>query len=376
MPIQQYRYIVEIYRGENELIDQAPASVEWNAALEWTWLEGLRRGDLQVTDGTRSSAIVPLWHPRLDEPYATGFRVTILAERGRGISEEFSTEYFKDAVNAATRRLLDEGRLDSRDDVRYLVLALFAEDHARAGPTSPFTIREAPPDLTLGDSRLADVTAGATRVLASTTPTATDGEGVPMVFPRSVLEEAGDATRRSRDRETGGVLIGHLHRDPDRSDLFVEVTAQIPVVHAPADVNTLTFTPETWTAVQAAVDLRRRNEILLGTWHSHPVLEWCKDCPREKRDLCSFAQGFLSAEDRRLHRTVFPKAYTCSLVVSNVAEDRDLVQTLFGWHRGLIKRRGYYVVEDDRRHAPHGAAPHDVTAKTQARTSTTKPSGG
>ena len=347
MPIQQYRYIVEIYRGENELIDQASASVQWSSALEWTWLEGLRRGDLQLTDGTSSSAIVPLWHPQLGEPYVAGFRATIMAERGRGISEEFTTEYFKDAANAATRKLLDDDRLDSRDDVRFLVLALFAEDHAQAGPTSPFRVREAPPDLTIGRSRLADLTAGATHVSAPAVDS--NGEGVPIVLPQSVIDEACDATRRARIVETGGVLIGHLNRDPELSDLFVEITAQIPVVHAPADVNKLTFTPETWTAVQDAVNLRRSNEILVGSWHSHPVLEWCKNCPPEKREVCPLAKGFMSADDCQLHRTVFPKAYTCSLILSNVADDRDVVQTLFGWHRGLIKQRNYYVVDDHRR---------------------------
>ena len=104
MPIQQYRYYVEIHKGEHELIDQAPASVEWSAALEWTWLEGLRRGDLELTDGTSSSAVVPLWHPQFGEPYISGFRVTIMAERGHGISEAFTTDHFKDAANTATKR--------------------------------------------------------------------------------------------------------------------------------------------------------------------------------------------------------------------------------------------------------------------------------
>lgn len=367
MPIQQYRYIIEIHQGEGELIDQAPASVEWDGALEWTWLQGLRRGDLQLTDGTRSSAVVPLWHPHFGEPYIAGFRVTILAERAAGVSEDFSTDYFRNAANAATRRLLDEDRLSSRDNVRFLALAFFNEDHAQAGPTSRFSSREAPPDLTLGQSRLADFTAGSTRVSTEET----DGEGVPIVIPRRVLDETRDATRRAGDRETGGILIGHLHRDAELPDLFVEVTAQIPVVDAPAEVNKLTFTPETWTAVQAAVDLRRSNEIFVGWWHSHPVREWCKDCPQEKKDVCPLAQGFLSADDCQLHRTVFPKAYTCALVVSNIAEDRDVVQTLFGWHRGLIEQRGYHVVDDARRSTQDHVAIPDPERK-----STTKPSGG
>jgi proteasome lid subunit RPN8/RPN11 len=369
--MQQYRYLIEIHQGERELIDQVPVSVDFSAALEWTWLAGIQRGDLELSDGTRSSAVVPVWHPELGSPYIAGFRATILAERAAGITEQFNNNYFSDEVNAATRRLLEEGRLSTRDDVRFLALAFFDEAHAeaQAGPTPPFSMREAPPELTLGQLRLADFTADSTRVPVSTEEA--DGEGVPIVIPRRVLDETRDATVRSRDRETGGILIGHLHRDAERSELFVEVTAQIPVVHAPAEVNRLTFTPETWTAVQAAVDLRRSKEILLGSWHSHPVLEWCKDCPQEKKDVCPLAKGFMSADDCQLHRTVFPRAYTCSLVVSNIAEDRDVVQSLFGWHRGLIKQRGYYVVDNNRR-----SASDNVKVISPERKTTTKPSGG
>jgi hypothetical protein len=79
----------------------------------------------------------------------------------------------------------------------------------------------------------------------------------------------------------------------------------------------------------------------------------------------------MSADDCQLHRTVFPRAYTCSLVVSNIAEDRDVVQSLFGWHRGLIKQRGYYVVDNNRR-----SASDNVKVISPERKTTTKPSGG
>jgi hypothetical protein len=153
----------------------------------------------------------------------------------------------------------------------------------------------------------------------------------------------GDAARAAGNRETGGILIGHLHRDAEAAELFVEITAQIPVAHAPAAVNKLTFTPETWTAAQNAVDLRRNQELFQGWWHSHPVHEWCKNCPPERKAACPLAKGFLSGDDCQLHRTVFPKAFTTAMVVSDVAEDRDVVHTLFGWRRGAIERRSYHI---------------------------------
>ena len=141
------------------------------------------------------------------------------------------------------------------------------------------------------------------------------------------------------------------------------MTAQIPVVHAPAEVNKLTFTPETWTAAQAAIDLRRSDEIYLGWWHSHPVHEWCKDCRPAKKELCPLAQGFLSSDDCRLHRTVFPRAYTCALVVSDVAEHDDVVHSLFGWRDGAIESRGYHLTGDTGA-VPATEASHDTEPHT------------
>jgi proteasome lid subunit RPN8/RPN11 len=344
MSMQQYRYAIELYRGERELIEQATASVDWDPALEWAWLQGIRKGLLQLTDGTSSSAIRPLWHPDAGEPYVAGFRVTILAEHAAGVSEDFTTDYFKEIANASTRRLIDEGRLQSRDGVRFVALAYFSEDHTQTGPASPFRTTEVAPDLTLGESMLADSLAASTPAPGSAD--VADPDDVPIFIPRRVLDETREAARRAGDRETGGILIGHLHRDTEASELFVEITAQIPVAHAPAEVNKLTFTPETWTAAQNAVDLRRSDEIFQGWWHSHPVREWCKNCPQERKDVCPLALGFLSSDDCQLHRTVFPKAYTCALVVSDIAEDRDVVHTLFGWRRGAIERRGYRVTGD------------------------------
>jgi hypothetical protein len=165
-----------------------------------------------------------------------------------------------------------------------------------------------------------------------------ESEGhLPAFLPRAVLAEAAAQTAEHPGRETGGILIGHLRRDRDAGRLFLDVTAQIPARHTEASRARLTFTPSTWTDVQAALDLRRQDEIMVGWWHSHPVREWCKDCPSGKRADCALARGFFSEDDRLLHRTVFPRAYSIALVVN----DLELGSTfsLFGWSGGLLVAR-------------------------------------
>jgi hypothetical protein len=262
------------------------------------------------------------------------------------VSEDFTTDYFKSAAGAATARLIEEGRLNKLDSIRYLVLAFFDESHAQAGPIPQFTTREIPPDITLVQSPMSDFIGASTPFLPSAGESSPDDATVPILIPRRLLDEARELAVRAGDNETGGILIGHLHRDASLPELFVEITAQIPAEHAPAEVNRLTFTPETWTAAQAAVDLRRSEEVFLGWWHYHVIKEICRNCPDEKKIACQWAHGFLSEDDRLLHRTVFPRAYTCALVVSDIADGHDVAFSLFGWRRGILEARGFHVTDD------------------------------
>ena len=176
-----------------------------------------------------------------------------------------------------------------------------------------------------------------------------DDAHLPVFIPQSILDEAAERSGEAGANETGGILIGRLHRDPD-GPVFVEVTAQIPARHAKAEVTSLTFTRETWTDVQAALDLRASGgrEIMVGWWHTHSFLkEICQDCQKRKDRTCNKDALFLSEDDRVLHRTVFPRAWNVALVVSD-APCSGLSYALFGWSRGRIARRGFHVLDGDR----------------------------
>ena len=80
---------------------------------------------------------------------------------------------------------------------------------------------------------------------------------LPVFLPRRVLDEAVESARQAGDVETGGVLVGKLRRDSGghaaASEIFVEITAQVPAPHTLSQSTKLTFTAETWAAVQAAM---------------------------------------------------------------------------------------------------------------------------
>ena len=81
------------------------------------------------------------------------------------------------------------------------------------------------------------------------------------------------------------------------------------------------------------------------------VKEWCSDCPAERRKDCTTFTDYFSKQDRLLHRTVFPAAYSTALVVSELEEDLQSF-ALFGWRRGTIVPRGYHLLREE----PHSQA--------------------
>ena len=369
---QRYRYTVQIHREDGSCLRRVETAVDWQRALECTWFLGLRREEVDLADGTRSSAILPLWHPEIGEPYVGGFRVTIISEKRSGLTEDFTTAYFRDEARRALMDLVCEGRLEESDTVRLFVTASHDEAHAKAGPASSFTVREEPARIRLIESRFSDVAgipAGGPRCVpdgrggGDAVAGAQNAVDFPVVIPRTVLEEARDLVRAARPNESGGILVGRLHRDIESRDVFAEVTAQIPAQYTTSSVDRLTFTPETWAAAGAALERRDRGEIYLGWFHFHRVLDQCASCPDEKRGRCELAKGFLSADDRHLHRVVFPRAYTVALVFSPTAGD-GVEHALFGWRYGALEKRGFYVTGDPGARRIPGDAREPHTTRT------------
>lgn len=333
-----YRYIVELYGYDAAPLGRFAMNVDWEPAREWTRFAAVRSERLAPGAIDRIAAVEPIWHPDAGEPYIDGFDVTLTADGAAEVTSRFATDYFSRLALSAASRCVERGKIAAGERVRYVMTALPAPESPGAPRGAAFTVEEVAPDLPLVDSSLAEFAARA--------GIAGDmhQEDLPVFLPRHVFEEATTLTREAGPRETGGILIGHVRRDAGVPELFVEVTAQVRARHTQADLTSLTFTPETWTDVRAAIDLRARGEIMVGWWHSHPVREWCKSCSHENRVSCSLAAGFLSAHDRALHRAVFPRAYSHALVVNDI--DAALPTfSLFGWRRGTLESRGYGVID-------------------------------
>lgn len=333
-----YAYRLELFMPDGTAIGRAELDVDWEPAREWTRFAAVRAGRIPAAALDTMTIVDPVWHPKGGEPYVDGFMVALTVD-GAEVAHTFKTAYFAQLARSAIAGLTDRKGTKTPESIRYVTTAYRELETARVEPTAPFMAREVAPVLTMKAGSL-------DAMIARAAPGEAAGDDMPVFLPRRVLDEAARLTGTAGQKETGGILIGHLHQDPHRLELFAEVTAQIPARHTQADLTTLTFTAETWTDVRNAIALRGRDELMLGWWHSHPVREWCRRCPPERQRTCSLAAGFLSAHDQALHRTVFPRAYSLALVVNDVAVGGPSF-SLFGWREGLLDRRDFGVLEEE-----------------------------
>jgi proteasome lid subunit RPN8/RPN11 len=331
-----YRYALMLYREGKASLGQVAMAVDWEPAREWAEFRALRHGAAQAFETGRVSIVQPLWHSTLGEPYMKGFRVSVESKQAREeVAADFTTSYFRQLAKQASALLIEKGVLKKGERFKYLVAA-FPQQKTRGEAKLKFTMEEVAPDLALIDASLAET------LRESIFQGPLDDDDMPLFVPQRVVEEAKALSKEAGAKETGGILIGHLGRDASLPEVFAQVTAQIPARHTEASLTSLTFTSETWTDVRAALDLRRKGEIMLGWWHSHPVREWCKDCSQESQKVCTMAFDFFSAHDHALHRTIFPRAYSVALVVNDLAAGAATF-SMFGWRRGLLESRGFHI---------------------------------
>ncbi len=340
-PTDQYSLAMCVLREDGSTAAQVPLDVDWEPAVECARFDRVRHGWLPDRAFALECSADPVWHPTRGQPYLEGFRMRVVEDGDFAL--DFSIDYFEQPMRATTGQLVTQGILQEGELVRCLPVALTAErSQLLDAPRPSFATRSAAPNIPVRRAAVSGLLGSATSSGERSAPTD------PALFvPQRVLDEAADLTLAADGAETGGGLVGHLQHDPDLDDVFIQVTGQIPARHTESDRTKLTFTPNTWADVQTVLAERGGDEIMLGSWHSHPVREWCKDCPEEKRRNCPLASGFLSDHDRALQRTVFPRAYSVALVVNDVAVGGPTF-AVFGWRRGLLERRGYLTLEASR----------------------------
>ena len=334
---REYQVVLHFFSSDGTSLGQSPVEIDYEPAREWTRLRAIRQGRMPAALAGATESIHPVWSVPIGEPYLKGFRVDL--SFGDGVAScDFHVSYFKGLAHDVSSGYVKRGSLKEGDRFLFLAAAVPADPAARRRPALALTTEEILPPLPIRETPLAGFGCGIEFAGPSTE------REFPVFIPRPVLNEAEDLSRASGAVETGGVLIGHLHRDPSIPEAFLEITAQIPARHTVGEKASLTFTPDTWADARAAINRRGRNEIAAGWWHFHPVQAWCDTCPPEKKHDCTLACSFFSEQDRKLHRVVFPAAHSVALVVNAIGAG-SMTHSLFGWREGSISARGFYQID-------------------------------
>lgn len=330
-----HHFALALFRPDGSYLGTVPAELDFGPAHEWTRFRFQRRGELPL-EGDSIARVVPLWNRAIGEPCCRGYRVEILRDGEQPVNADFPFTHFGKVASSAASLFVEKGLLVEGDQCAYRLLAFPAENE----PPEPggITVSNASPGLPTRDGSLDALRAWATPAGVEVC------DDMPVFVSRQVLREAQERTLAQRGTETGGILIGNLWRDTDCGEIFAEVTAQIPAEHTHGTDVKLTFTAQTWAAVDAALRLRGLGECYLGYYHSHPVHAWCSKCEPEKQKTCRLAKGFFSSDDEAVMRAAFPRAYSIALVVNDTAFGISF--SMFGNREGQLQPRGYYVMED------------------------------
>lgn len=334
-----YRFVLQLLTREGTPLAQHPSQASLEPVAEWALLSALRQGCRgQVPQDVTVS---PIPDETRGLPYVRALRVESSDPRSSPPACVIPVVFFAPEARVASAALVQQGRLREGESFTYRVLAFARGPAPEAAPAGLGDFEEVAAAPALVAGRLGPL------IEASTEFGGAESGLLPVFMPASVLYEVVDLAQRADGREVGGVLIGSLVADDTLPELGVNVTAQIPARHALSESDKLTFTPETWAAVEAALALRRSNEVIQGWWHTHPARHWCaqRQCTPEVRRACPLQVGHFSADDIFLHENVFAKAFHVALLMT-VADD-GFRPTLYGYDHGRLRRRGFRILAGD-----------------------------
>jgi proteasome lid subunit RPN8/RPN11 len=333
----RHRFVLELLAPDGRrLHDAALEKEDFARAVEATFFEALRRGSFRdYAPPTDQARVEPAFAGH--GPLASGFEIVLPTPAGEA-RQRFGLSYFKTFARRTGAQLAVGGTLDPAATVLFRLTA-FPEGEVPRKPGLAIDLEAEPTTIPIREGSRRQL--GVTEAWDSPRP----GD-FPVVFPRHVLEDSVQEARRKPDREVGGALLGHLRRDRESGELYLEVTALVRCEETEATSLSVTFTHETWARVREVVAWRGEGELIVGWMHSHPF-RLCAECPSPVPAECQAKVLFYSTDDEFLMELTFARPFMVGLLAA--VEPRleqalgHLPVKLFGWRNAGIAARGFEV---------------------------------
>jgi len=147
-----------------------------------------------------------------------------------------------------------------------------------------------------------------------------DESTMQIFVHQSALERILAFSAKDTRRESGGFLIGGLHED---KQVYVEVHNFLPAVDTRPRAASLTFTHETWAAMNRQVEERFPDQIVIGWHHTH-------------LDIGVFLSGY----DLFIHRNFFSAPWQIAMVVDPLKNEFEFYQ----WRNDQVIDCGFFYV--------------------------------
>jgi proteasome lid subunit RPN8/RPN11 len=336
-----YQFRLELFCDRR--VHEVPlATADFGRAIEATFFDGLRRGVFRDYDFRAEGAVIEphFFQAKDGSPRVESFEVALPAPGG-GHRLAFDRRFFHTLVRRTGAELVLAGCVAEGSVLLYQIAA-YRDDAVRpAAGGMRIELEAEAPEI--------PIRAGSRRALGPSEAWDRPRPGdFPVLLPRHVIDEAVDEARRAPDREVGGVLLGHLRRDSDSGELFLEVTCLVPAEQTQATELSVTFTAETWARVREVIAVRGEGEIFAGWMHSHPM-RFCAECPLPVAQECINKVLFYSADDEFLMELSFARPFMVGLLAAVEPRLEGALShapvRLYGWKNGLIEARGFEVID-------------------------------
>ena len=143
------------------------------------------------------------------------------------------------------------------------------------------------------------------------------------VVRQSVLDAIHGHGKSCTSVEVCGVLVGNVYQD--EFGPYLHVNSCIRGDHAKGHAAQVTFTAETWSAIQATMDQEHADERIVGWYHTHPGFG-----------------VFLSGMDLFIQDHFFNLPWQVAFVYDPIGGDEGM----FYWQAGKVERQAFLIEPD------------------------------
>lgn len=328
----------------DDIHQQAIETADFDRAIRETYFKAFRTGCLSSYAPVLENASVEPRFAGTDPTRCEGFRVSLAGPDG-DFSVDFPNAYFGITATTVRAGLKASGKL-SDDSTWYYTLEAYLEDLPASAPPS-FISLDPPTNLTpVRDVALCQQG----RQEPWDEP---DSADLPVLVSRTVIEDGCEEASRHPDREIGGLLLGHLCKDPESGKGFLLVSCLVSSEGTGESTSTsVTFTDDSFAKARELISVRSQAgllpEMIVGWFHSHPF-SFCKECPLPTPTECINKILFYSPDDLQLMESTFDQPFMVGLLAGVEPKLETalghLPVRLYGWREGQITSRGFSVID-------------------------------